>query len=69
MSCLAWNCCGLGNPQAIQTQKDLVRREDPQVIFLLETRLPISKLERVRLVCAMDSCVGFEAEVAEEGWL
>ena len=37
ISCLLWNCCGLGNPCTKNELTDLVWAKDPFVVFLAET--------------------------------
>ena len=44
MSILCWNCRGLGNRQTVQELGDLVRAQDPTVVFLAETWLVDSRL-------------------------
>jgi len=39
MRVFSWNCCGLGNPRAVRALRGLVEEEDPDVLFLLETKL------------------------------
>lgn len=39
MSCISYNCRGLGNPRAVGRLKKLLSRERPDVIFLMETKL------------------------------
>lgn len=39
MSCLSWNCRGLGSSRAIQDLKMLIRSQKSDVIFLMETRI------------------------------
>lgn len=39
MSCLSWNCRGLGSPCAIRDLKELIRNQKPSIIFLMENRL------------------------------
>ncbi|XVF77534.1 hypothetical protein PTKIN_Ptkin14bG0052500 [Pterospermum kingtungense] len=48
MSCLSWNCSGLGNQLAVRALRELVRKEDPMVLFLCETRVISSKLDTTR---------------------
>ena len=48
MSLLSWNCRGLGNPQTVNTLKKVIRLEDPNLVFLMETK---SYEERVKIVC------------------
>ena len=45
MSCLSWNCRGLGHPRTVQVLLDLVRSKKPDFIFLMETLCSREKLE------------------------
>lgn len=45
MSFLVWNCRGLGNPQTIQELSNLVRAQDPIVVFITETWLDKARLQ------------------------
>ena len=44
MSLLCWNCCGLGNRQTVLKLRDLVRAQDPTIVFLAETWLDEARL-------------------------
>nr|XP_023879274.1 uncharacterized protein LOC111991717 [Quercus suber] len=46
MTTLAWNCRGLGIPQSVQALKDLVRAEDPMLVFVMETKASISQMKK-----------------------
>ena len=48
MSCLAWNCRGLGNPQTVHELSIMMRKKDPIVLFLSETKLDENQLEVLR---------------------
>ena len=48
MSCLFWNCRGLGNPQTVHELTVMVRQKDPLVLFLFETKLDEKRLEVLR---------------------
>ena len=37
MSCLAWNCCGLKNLHVEEELEELIRAQDPLIVFLSET--------------------------------
>ena len=38
MSLLSWNCWGLGNLQSVNALEKVVRKEDPKLVFLMETK-------------------------------
>ena len=38
MSLLRWNCRGLGNLRSVNASKEVVEREDPNIVFLMETK-------------------------------
>jgi exonuclease III len=69
MKLLSWNCRGLGNPRAIRALLRVNRIQNPQVVFLMETRLKSDEMERVRINCGFSSglfvpCDGFGKERA-----
>ena len=45
MSCLLWNCRGLGNPQTVHELTIMVKQKDPLVLFLSETKLDEKRME------------------------
>ncbi|KAL3819736.1 hypothetical protein ACJIZ3_005641 [Penstemon smallii] len=45
MNCLSWNCQGLGGPWTVRTLEDHIRAKNPQIIFLMETRLSERKID------------------------
>ena len=49
MNILCWNCRGLGNPQTKQELGDLIRAQDPLVVFLAETWLDKARLEEIKV--------------------
>ena len=48
MKILAWNCCGLGNPRAVRALRGLVKDEDPDIVFLSETKGTAPEMERIK---------------------
>ncbi|KAL0004665.1 hypothetical protein SO802_012226 [Lithocarpus litseifolius] len=48
MNLLCWNCRGLGNRQTVQELGELVRAQDPSVVFLAETWLEDARLGPIR---------------------
>ena len=47
MSCLSWNCRGLGNPQTEDELVVLVRNKAPKLVFLMEIKVDKAYLERI----------------------
>ncbi|XP_019159684.1 PREDICTED: uncharacterized protein LOC109156288 [Ipomoea nil] len=62
MSTLSWNCRGLGNPWTVQEVVDMVSKNKPDFVFLMETKVDRSHAERLRVKLGFDEvCVpGFE---------
>ncbi|XP_073357962.1 uncharacterized protein [Aegilops tauschii subsp. strangulata] len=48
MKIVSWNCWGLGNGPTVRSLLELGRVEDPDILFLAETKLSINELERFR---------------------
>ncbi|KAK9983952.1 hypothetical protein SO802_033477 [Lithocarpus litseifolius] len=63
MSLLCWNCRGLGNPETGQELGDLIRAQDPSVVFLAETWLKKARLEEIRAQYKFGGMI----EVSREG--
>lgn len=54
MSLISWNCQGLGAALAVKNLKEEVRKERPQIVFLIETKQHEVVLERIRRRCGFD---------------
>ena len=48
MSCLAWNCRGLRNPRAEDELEEIIRAQDPLIVFLSETWSRKKQLEKIK---------------------
>ena len=48
MSALNWNCRGLGNLLTIKTLQKIVKKEDPALVFLMETKFKAMEMEGVK---------------------
>ena len=48
MSCVIWNCRGLGNQLAVQELVELVQAKAPSVVFLAETLADEARLDYVK---------------------
>jgi exonuclease III len=45
MKLISWNCYGMGNAAAVRGLLDLHKREDPDILFLEETKMDNRKIE------------------------
>ena len=48
MIALNWNCRRLGNCSAVEVLVDLVRKKDPIILFLMETKLTVREMESIK---------------------
>ncbi|XP_054820613.1 uncharacterized protein LOC129319527 [Prosopis cineraria] len=54
MICFSWNCQGLGASLTVKTLKEEVKKNKPQIVFLMETKQNRSYLERISRRCGFD---------------
>ena len=62
MRLAVWNSRGLGNGPAIQGLLDLQKREDPDVIFLCETKMKEGRINWLRWKLGMPNMVVKDCE-------
>ncbi|XP_042965942.1 uncharacterized protein LOC122299620 [Carya illinoinensis] len=62
MKTLSWNSRGLGNPRGIRNLRDLVRKEDPDILFIQETRLRVSEMDRCKRSLGLENCLAVSCE-------
>ena len=48
MSLLSWNCQGLGNLQTVKALEKAVNKEEPNIVFLMETKSNKEWMEKVK---------------------
>src|ERR1044072_1533334 len=48
MNLLSWNCRGLPAPATMRELKELRMKLQPTIVFLMETRAPLVRVEKVR---------------------
>ena len=48
MNSLCWNCRGIGNPRTVFALRDYVRRRNPRIVFLSETKSKNRRMEKVK---------------------
>ncbi|KAK4387777.1 hypothetical protein Sango_2384300 [Sesamum angolense] len=56
MSLLVWNCQGLGNPMTVKGLRDLLRVNNPHLVFLAETKCSSSQIEALKRRLNMFGC-------------
>ena len=58
MIALCWNCQGLRNHRAVEVLTEVVRKQVPTILFLMETKLNVHEMEPIK------SELGFSAMLA-----
>ncbi|KAA3479287.1 reverse transcriptase [Gossypium australe] len=48
MKIISWNVCGLGNPRAVRRLQFLLKQHNPDMVFLMETKVDSKRMERIR---------------------
>ena len=69
MNPLSWNYRGLGNPRLVRALHDIVRRWNPKVVFLMETKAKNRRMERIKNIIGLENglfvpCVGRKGGLA-----
>ncbi|XP_022741811.1 uncharacterized protein LOC111293286 [Durio zibethinus] len=67
MRCLAWNCRGLGNPQTVRALQKILKRENPEVVFLMETISNNVMMDRIRRQCKIQGMFNVAAKESSGG--
>lgn len=65
MSTFVWNCWALGNPRTVNALREYVTRLDPKIVFLLEMKMKIARLKRVK--AKIDYANGFNVQREGKG--
>ena len=56
MSCISWNCRGLGNPEAVQELRNIVKQELPLLLFVMETKISAKRVESLQHSLGFAGC-------------
>uniref|UniRef100_A0A8I6XHE9 Reverse transcriptase domain-containing protein n=1 Tax=Hordeum vulgare subsp. vulgare TaxID=112509 RepID=A0A8I6XHE9_HORVV len=67
MKLVGWNCRGLGNGPAVQGLLEVGRTEDPDIIFLSETKLTEKELEKFKWKLGLCNMVARSSEGRSRG--
>lgn len=67
MSCIGWNCRGLGNPPTVQVLIKEINLKQPTFLFLSETRLLCSELYQTRVRLGFDAHFGVDCDLSHGG--
>ena len=51
MSLLSWNCWELGNLQTMKALENAIKKEDPIIVFLMETKSSKEWIDKVKEEC------------------
>ena len=55
MSCLSWNCRGLGNGTTVKELRDLAKHFAPSVLCVLETQVHRARVEGLKSTLGYDN--------------
>lgn len=62
MSCLSWNCRGLGNPATIKELHELAKKFVPAVLCVQETQVHRSRVENLRGTLGFDNAFAISSD-------
>ena len=48
MSILSWNCRGLGNSRIVKALQEVIQKEAPDIVFLMETKTDVDGIKYVQ---------------------
>ena len=51
MNLLSWNCRGLGNLRTVRALQKVINKEDPAIVFLMETKSDLEWMLKVKEWC------------------
>ncbi|XP_052477317.1 uncharacterized protein LOC128032639 [Gossypium raimondii] len=51
MKSISWNVCGLGSPRTVRRLRHFLKQHNPQMVFLMETKVNKQCMEKVRRSC------------------
>lgn len=64
MSCISWNCRGLGNTATIKELRDLAKSDAPSVLCVLEIQVHKDRVEGLEKTLGFDRAFVVSSRVA-----
>ena len=61
MTCLSWNCRGLGNPEAVRELRSIVKLERPTLLFVMETKIQAKRVEALKCTLGFGGCFAVDS--------
>ena len=61
MTCLSWNCRGLGNPEAVRELRSIVKLEGPTLLFVMETKIQAKRVEALKYSLGFGGCFAVDS--------
>ena len=62
MIALSWNCRGLGNRRVVEVLAELVRKQVPTILFLMETKLTDREMEPIKVELGFPSMLAVSCD-------
>ncbi|KAA3465546.1 reverse transcriptase [Gossypium australe] len=67
MKLLSWNVRGLGSPRSVKRLRHMLKAQNPQVVFFMETKVCRSKMERNHFSCGYVIGIDVDPEGTRRG--
>ena len=67
MIALCWNCQGLRNHRAVEVLTEVVRKQVPTILFLMETKLNVHEMEPIKSELAFSAMLVVSCESHKGG--
>ncbi|KAK8335251.1 hypothetical protein V6Z12_A09G041400, partial [Gossypium hirsutum] len=62
MKTLCCNCRGIGNPVTVHELKQLLVANNPDIVFLCETKFKFNNFSHIHTLCRMEGCLAVDSK-------